>query len=153
MTTEQVGFFSGRRYLLHDRHSKFTAGFDQILKSVGVEPVRLPPHSSKLERARYATLWENTFCIADMRETSKAGRTLILFPLGPPRVGQAEGSIDCPETARPPIEILPPESRMNILTVWVRFGCWASSSLLVSPKQLLELIEELRQFVRHPDER
>jgi len=43
----QVGFFSGWRYLLHDRDSKFTAGFDQILKSVEVEPVRLQPQSSK----------------------------------------------------------------------------------------------------------
>ena len=47
---------------------------------------------------------------------------MIPFPLSPDRVGQAEGSIDCPETARRPIEILPPESCMNILTEWVRFG-------------------------------
>lgn len=33
-----VGSLSGCRYLLHDRDTKFTAAFDTILRSAGVEP-------------------------------------------------------------------------------------------------------------------
>ena len=48
MTTAGDGFLDGFRYLLHDRDTKFTAGFDAILRSVGVEPVRLPARSPNL---------------------------------------------------------------------------------------------------------
>lgn len=47
-TFADLGFLSGCRYLLHDRDSKFGAGFDAILKSVGIEAVRLPPRSPNL---------------------------------------------------------------------------------------------------------
>lgn len=40
----------GCRHLLPDRDAKFSAGFDQILESLGVKPVRLPPHSPNLIR-------------------------------------------------------------------------------------------------------
>ncbi|MDA1095810.1 MAG: integrase core domain-containing protein, partial [Chloroflexi bacterium] len=36
------------RYLIHDRDTKFTASFDEILKVVGVEPVKLPARSPNL---------------------------------------------------------------------------------------------------------
>jgi len=36
------------RYLIHDRDSKFTAAFDELLDASGVEPVRLPPRSPDL---------------------------------------------------------------------------------------------------------
>ena len=36
------------RYLIHDRDSKFTASFDEILKAVDIEPVKLPPKSPNL---------------------------------------------------------------------------------------------------------
>jgi len=38
----------GARYLIHDRDAKYTASFDEILKSVAIRPVRLPPHSPNL---------------------------------------------------------------------------------------------------------
>ena len=48
VTMAEVGFLNGCRYLLHDRDSKFTRGFERILASAGVESVRLPARSPNL---------------------------------------------------------------------------------------------------------
>jgi transposase InsO family protein len=42
------GFLLGKRYLIHDRDTKFTQGFDGLLKASGVEPSLLPPRSPNL---------------------------------------------------------------------------------------------------------
>jgi transposase InsO family protein len=42
------GFLLGKRYLIHDRDTKFLHGFDRILRASGVEPVVLPPRSPNL---------------------------------------------------------------------------------------------------------
>jgi putative transposase len=42
------GFLLGKRYLLHDRDTKFTAAFDALLKTSGVEPLLLSPRSPTL---------------------------------------------------------------------------------------------------------
>jgi transposase InsO family protein len=42
------GFLLGKRYLLHDRDTKFTQAFDGLLKSSGVESIVLPPRSPNL---------------------------------------------------------------------------------------------------------
>jgi putative transposase len=42
------GFLLGKRYLLHDRDTKFTQAFDALLKASGVEPLVLPPRSPNL---------------------------------------------------------------------------------------------------------
>src|SRR5215831_6366499 len=42
------GFLLGKRYLIHDRDTKFTQAFDGLLKARGVEPVVLPPRSPNL---------------------------------------------------------------------------------------------------------
>jgi putative transposase len=42
------GFLLGKRYLLHDRDTKFTRAFDTLLKESGVEPLLLPPRSPNL---------------------------------------------------------------------------------------------------------
>lgn len=42
------GFLRGTRYLLMDRDGSLSEGLRNILKSVGVEPVRLPPRSPNL---------------------------------------------------------------------------------------------------------
>ncbi len=48
----EVSGFNGElqscRYLIHDRDTKFTASFEALLESAGVEPVRLPPRSPNL---------------------------------------------------------------------------------------------------------
>ena len=38
----------GKRFLIHDRDPLFTEAFREILKSLGVEPLRLPPRSQNL---------------------------------------------------------------------------------------------------------
>jgi putative transposase len=42
------GFLLGKRYLLHDRDTKFTQAFDGLLKGSGVEPLVLPARSPNL---------------------------------------------------------------------------------------------------------
>ena len=42
------GDLRNARYLIHDRDSKYTRSFDQIMEAVGIEPVRLPPRSPNL---------------------------------------------------------------------------------------------------------
>jgi len=42
------GILNGKRFLIHDRDPLFTAEFQSILKSVGVNCVKLPPRSPNL---------------------------------------------------------------------------------------------------------
>jgi transposase InsO family protein len=48
LTDESEGFLRGSRYLIHDRATVFTEQFRAILKSAGVEPLRLPARSPNL---------------------------------------------------------------------------------------------------------
>src|SRR5215468_5840839 len=48
LTDPFEGFLLGKRYLLHDRDTKFTHAFGTLLKDSGVEPVLLPPRSPNL---------------------------------------------------------------------------------------------------------
>jgi len=48
LTDPFEGFLLGKRYLLHDRDTKFTQAFDELLKASSVEPVLLPPRSPNL---------------------------------------------------------------------------------------------------------
>jgi hypothetical protein len=43
------------RFLIHDRDTKFTEGFDQILYGAGIEAIQLPPQSPNLNA--YAERW------------------------------------------------------------------------------------------------
>jgi putative transposase len=44
----EEGLLAGHRFLIHDRDPLFTEKFDAILKTMGVEPVKLPPKSPNL---------------------------------------------------------------------------------------------------------
>jgi Integrase core domain len=48
VTMEEWGFLSGCNYLIHDRDTKFCRSFRSIIKSGGVEPLKLPPCSPNL---------------------------------------------------------------------------------------------------------
>jgi putative transposase len=48
LTFNSCGLLAGCRYLLRDRDMKFTVGFDTILRSMGIEPVLLPPRNPNL---------------------------------------------------------------------------------------------------------
>jgi putative transposase len=51
------GFLLGKRYLLHDRDTKFSRAFDGLLKDNGLEPIVLPPRSPNL----------NAYCVRFVR--------------------------------------------------------------------------------------
>lgn len=55
LTDAESGALHGQRYLLHDRDTKFCAGFRSILRAGGVEPLRLPPSSPDLNA--FAERW------------------------------------------------------------------------------------------------
>jgi putative transposase len=42
------GFLLGKRYLIHNRDTKYTQAFDALVKASGVEPIRLPARSPNL---------------------------------------------------------------------------------------------------------
>jgi putative transposase len=48
LTDPLDGFLLGKRYLVHDRDTKYTQAFDALLKDSGVEPIILPPRSPNL---------------------------------------------------------------------------------------------------------
>jgi transposase InsO family protein len=48
LTEPWDGFLLGKRYLIHDRDTKFTPAFDGLLKDRGVEPLVFPPRSPNL---------------------------------------------------------------------------------------------------------
>jgi putative transposase len=48
LTDPCEGFLLGKRYLLHDRDTKYTQAFDALMKDGGVEPIVLPPRSPNL---------------------------------------------------------------------------------------------------------
>lgn len=48
LTDHYDGFLLGKRYLIHDRDTKFTHAFDHYLRDSGVEPVVLPARSPNL---------------------------------------------------------------------------------------------------------
>jgi hypothetical protein len=47
-TGESWGFLDQRRYVLHDRDTKFCAVFRATLAAGGIEPIQLPAHSPNL---------------------------------------------------------------------------------------------------------
>lgn len=48
LTDRFDGFLLEKRYLLHDRDTKYTQAFDALMKASGVEPILLPPRSPNL---------------------------------------------------------------------------------------------------------
>jgi transposase InsO family protein len=55
ITMEEWGFLKPGQYLIHDRDSKYSAAFQQLLDDVGVKRVPLPPRSPWLNG--YAERW------------------------------------------------------------------------------------------------
>ncbi len=55
VTMDEWGFLEGRRYLIHDRDTKFTDSFRTIIKSSHIEPLKLPARSPNLNA--YAERW------------------------------------------------------------------------------------------------
>ncbi len=117
--TAEYGFLKGKRFLIHDRDTKFTAAFRAILKDAGTEPLVLPPHSPNLNA--FAERWVRTIkseCLSRLiffgerslwraveefvahyhaeRNHQGLGNALI-EPRAADRVGERLGLIDCRE--------------------------------------------------------
>lgn len=56
LTAAEEGFLLGKRYILMDRDSKFSAAFRALLRDAGVKPVRLPARSPNLN-AQLERFW------------------------------------------------------------------------------------------------
>ena len=55
VTMEDAGFLIQKRYLLHDRDSKYCSSFREVIEAGGVKPLTLPPRSPNLNA--YAERW------------------------------------------------------------------------------------------------
>jgi transposase InsO family protein len=55
VTMEETGFLANRRYLLHDRDSKYCPSFRQLIEAENVKCLALPPRSPNLNA--YAERW------------------------------------------------------------------------------------------------
>jgi len=55
ITMDEWGFLESRRYLIHDRDTKFTDSFRAIVRTGHVEPLKLPARSPNLNA--YAERW------------------------------------------------------------------------------------------------
>ena len=108
VTMEDVGFLINRRYLLHDRDSKYCCSFRQVIEAGNVKPLALPPRSPNLNT--YAERWVRSVkeeCLAKLillgegslrralrhyeahyhEERNHQGKdNLLLFPLVTPAV-------------------------------------------------------------------
>ena len=58
LTAVDEGFLVGKRYLLMDRDTKFSADFRGMLRDAGTKPVRLPPRSPNLN-AQLERFWRS----------------------------------------------------------------------------------------------
>ena len=119
ITMDEWGFLESRRYLIHDRDTKFTGSFRTIVKSCLVEPLKLPARSPDLNA--YAERWVRSvkeealsklilFGEASLRrvlkeylvhfhqERNHQGKdNVLLFPCNPQSASSFERSIRCHE--------------------------------------------------------
>jgi putative transposase len=113
------GFLNGCRYLLHDRDTKFSSAFCELLRSAGIQPLALPPRSPNLNA--YLERWNRSVkeeCLSKLilfgepslrhvlsnytrhyhEERNHQGKdNLILFPATPDRIGSSSGNIQIRE--------------------------------------------------------
>jgi transposase InsO family protein len=119
VTMDEWGFLESRRYLIHDRDTKFTDSFRAIVKSGQVEPLKLPARSPNLNA--YAERWVKSVkeeCLSKLilfgeaslrrvlreymthfhQERNHQGRgNVLLFPLNPQSVAGSDRPVHCRE--------------------------------------------------------
>ena len=119
VTMDEWGFLESRRYLIHDRDTKFTDSFRAIPRSGQVEPLKLPARSPNLNA--YAERWVKSvkeevlsklilFGEASLRrvlneylahyhvERNHQGKdNVLLFPTATKAMKRADGSVRCKE--------------------------------------------------------
>jgi transposase InsO family protein len=119
VTMEDSGFLITRRYLLHDRDSKYCSSFRQVIEAGGVKTLTLPPRSPNLNA--YAERWVRSVkeeCLAKLillgedslrralrdyeahyhEERNHQGKdNLLLFPLPTPERHGEPNTVRCRE--------------------------------------------------------
>ena len=119
VTMDEWDFLENRRYLIHDRDTKFTDSFRAIVKSSQVEPLKLPTQSPNLNA--YAERWVRSvkeealsklilFGEASLRRTLREylrhfhqernhqGKSnVLLFPMHHPSAPSSGRSVHCRE--------------------------------------------------------
>jgi len=117
VTMDKWGFLEGRRYLIHDRDTKFTDSFRAIVRSNQVEPLKLPARSPNLNA--HAERWVKSvkdeclskfifFSEASLRralreylshfhqERNHQGKgNVLLFPTTAKGMNRIDGSVSC----------------------------------------------------------
>jgi transposase InsO family protein len=117
VTMDKWGFLESRRYLIHDRDTKFTDSFRAIVKSTQVEPLKLPVQSPNINA--YAERWVRSvkeealsklilFGEASLRralreylmyfrqERNHQGKgNVLLFPTTTKSMNHVHGSVNC----------------------------------------------------------
>ena len=119
ITMDEWGFLESRRYLIHDRDTKFTDSFRAIIRSGRVEPIKLPARSPNLNA--FAERWVRSvkeealsklilFGEASLRraiseylahfhaERNHQGKgNVLLFPSAAQAKNRADGPVGCRE--------------------------------------------------------
>jgi putative transposase len=119
VTMEDFGFLINRRYLLHDRDSKYCSSFRQVIEAGSVKTLALPPRSPNLNA--YAERWVRSVkeeCLAKLillgegslrralrhyqahyhEERNHQGKdNVLLFPLPTQAVSGEQGKVRCRE--------------------------------------------------------
>jgi hypothetical protein len=116
---DEWGFLESRRYLIHDRDTKFTDSFRAIVRSGQVEPLKLPAQSPNLNA--YAERWVKSvkeealsklilfgeaslrhvlseYLVHFHRERNHQGKgNVLLFPLNRQPAPSSDRSVRCRE--------------------------------------------------------
>ena len=119
VTMDEWGFLKGRRYLIHDRDTKFTDSFRAIIKSGHVEPLKLPARSPNFNA--YAERWVKSvkeealsklillgeaslrrvlseYLVHFHAERNHQGKgNVLLFPTATQAKNRVDGSVACKE--------------------------------------------------------
>jgi len=116
---DEWGFLESRRYLIHDRDTKFTDSFRAIIRSGHVKPLKLPARSPNLNT--YAERWVKSVkdkCLSKLilfgekslrralceylnhfhtERNHRIKGNVPLFPVAMKAGKREEGSVDCKE--------------------------------------------------------
>jgi hypothetical protein len=158
------GILNGKRYLIHDRDPLFTTEFQDILASVGVAAVKLPPQSPNLNA--YAERFVRSsrdacldrlilFGEASLRraiqhfilhcheERNHQGKgNQLLFPRAVLSSATPHGNVRCQQAARRAAQVLSPRSGMSIGQQPIQLSGFYAAGLLCLAAAVLKITIE-----------
>jgi hypothetical protein len=75
VTMEETGFLAGRRYLFHERDSKYCPSFCELIEAEKIKMLALPPHSPNLNA--FAERWVRSVKEECLSKTNSDWRAFI----------------------------------------------------------------------------